>query len=406
MRPKDRSPAPESDAAPHPHLVPALAQPIGWATRGSGPHLWDSRGQRRLDLAGGAGVNILGHCHPKVSRAIAAQASTLIHCGPSLGHSPYAQLATRLAALGAGEQIFFCNSGAEAIEAALKLARLHFHRQGKPRGHFVACQRGFHGRTLGALAVTGQPQLQAGFGPPLPGARFVPFDDLTALAAAVDHDTAAVLVEPVQGNAGVVPAAPGYLWGAQEICRAAGALLIVDEVQTGIARTGDWFAFAAAGIRPDILCLAKALGGGLPLGACALSAEVAQAFTRGSHGTTFGGNPIACAAGLATLEVIQSENLLAHARVLDAQMRAAAGPGGPLAGDRLRAPLRGLGALWGLPVGEGQASRVQRALWERHVWVSVAGGQTVRLFLPLTLSTELLAEALAVIGTALAAHRS
>ncbi|MBW0089829.1 acetylornithine transaminase [Pseudonocardia sp. KRD-184] len=274
--------------------------------RGSGAEVWDADGRRYLDLLGGIAVNALGHAHPAVVEAVTTQLSTLGHTSNLYITEPPLALAEKLLELldAPDARVLFCNSGAEANEAAFKIAR----RTGRPG--VVACEGAFHGRTMGALALTGQPPKRAPFEPLVPGVTHIPFGDVAALDAAVTSDTAAVFLEPIMGEAGVVVPPEGYLRAAREITAARGALLVLDEVQTGIGRTGAWFAHQAAGFVPDVVTLAKGLGGGLPIGACIGIGAAASLLEPGQHGTTFGGNPVCCAAALAVLATIASDGLL------------------------------------------------------------------------------------------------
>ena len=351
--------------------------------RGDGAWLQTLDGVRLLDCAGGMGVSLLGHNHPRIARALREQAEQLLHTSNALLTRAPIALAARLAELTGGYQSFFVNSGTEATEGALKLARALARTRGRARSVFVACSRGFHGRTFGALSVTGQPKMHDGFVPLLPTVRFVPFDDIPALQAAMDQEVAAVVVEPIQGNGGVRVPAPDYLANVQGLCREHGALWIADEVQTGIGRTGEMFASLHKNVRPDILCLAKALGGGLPLGAVLAPPELMGALGPGSHGSTFGGNPLSCAVGLAVLDAIAEEHLLARARALEATVRPklAALPGVQ--------EVRGKGLLLGVVLQSGLCAGDVRARALRHgLLVTVAGEDVVRLFLPAVLRDE------------------
>ena len=307
--------------------------------RGAGATVWDVDGREYTDLLGGIATTILGHAHPRVVEAITRQAATLGHVSNLAMHEPGVLLAERLLELaGRPGRVFFCNSGAEANEAAFKLSRL----TGRPR--VVTAQGSFHGRTMGALALTGQPGKADAFAPLPGGVSFVPYGDPGALAGAVGEATAMVLLEPMLGEGGVLPAPAGYLAAAAGTARASGALFAVDEVQTGTGRTGHWFAHQADGVAPDVVTLAKALGGGLPLGAMLAFGEAAGLLGAGSHGSTFGGNPIAAAAALAVLDTIAEEGLLERAKELEqrftAGIEALAHPG--VAG------VRGRGALLGV----------------------------------------------------------
>src|SRR6266571_5148938 len=276
--------------------------------RGSGCVVWDVDGNSYLDLVGGIAVSVLGHAHPGIVAAVAEQAGRLVHTSNLYLHEPQVRLAERIIGLlGLDGRVFLANSGAEANEAAIKLAR---RRQGTARPVFVAAEHSFHGRTMGALSLTGKSAIRDPFGPFGLDVRFVPYGDADALTAAVRPDCAAVFLEPCLGEGGVIPAPVGYLKAARAACDTAGALLVVDEIQSGIGRTGAWFAFQRDGILPDIFTLAKGLGGGLPIGACVGIGACGTAFAKGDHGSTFGGNPIACAAALAVLDTIEGDGLL------------------------------------------------------------------------------------------------
>ncbi len=300
------------------YLTPNYAPPPIVAERGEGAWLWDTDGAQYLDFATGIGVSAVGHAHPRVVAAVSAQIARVGHTGPSLYNIPMIQLAERICRMSFGERVFFANSGTEATEAALKLARRHFHDRGEARHELIGVQGGFHGRTLGALSVTAKDAYREGFGPLIPGARVVPHGQIEALEAAIGPHTAALIMEPILGNSGVVIPPPGYLAAVRQLCTARGCLLIFDEVQTGIGRTGMWFAHQHEGVIPDVMALAKGLGGGLPLGAMVTTEALAQAFQPGVHASTFGGNPVACAAGLATLDTIEEDGLLERARTLGA----------------------------------------------------------------------------------------
>ncbi|HEY2191749.1 MAG TPA: acetylornithine transaminase [Actinomycetospora sp.] len=280
--------------------------------RGEGARVWDADGHEYLDLLGGIAVNLLGHAHPAVVEAVSRQVATLGHTSNLVINPLTVELGERLLSLlgAGGGRVLMCNSGAEANEAAFKIAR----RTGRPK--IVSTLGGFHGRTMGALALTGQPAKREPFEPMPPGVEFVPYGDAEALRGAVDADTAAVVLEPIQGESGVIIPPEGYLQAARDITTRHGALLVVDEIQTGVGRTGVWFAHQRAGIVPDVVTLAKGLGGGLPLGACIGLGPAAELLTTGQHGTTFGGNPVCCAAALAVLDTVAREGLLDRADAL------------------------------------------------------------------------------------------
>ncbi|MGH3762558.1 acetylornithine transaminase [Actinophytocola sp.] len=344
--------------------------------RGEGAHVWDADGNRYLDLVGGIAVNALGHAHPAVVEAVTNQVATLGHTSNLYVNPVAVELAEALldvAGLAGRAKVLFTNSGAEAVEAAVKLARL------TGRTGLVACDGAFHGRTMGALTVTGQPAKRTPFEPLLPNVTHVPFGDVEALRAAVDTDTAAVFVEPVLGEGGVHPAPAGYLHAAREITAAAGALLVLDEVQTGIGRLGDWFAFHQAGVTPDVVTLAKGLGGGLPLGACVGVGAAADLLRPGHHGTTFGGNPVACAAGLAVLRTIAAEGLCGRAAALGKEIAA----GVEALGHPLVTEVRGAGLLLGIGLAAPAAARVAGAAAKAGYLVNNVQPDTIRLAPPL-----------------------
>ncbi|UBI40705.1 acetylornithine transaminase [Streptomyces mobaraensis] len=346
---------------------------------GEGATVRDADGRTYVDFVGGIAVNALGHAHPAVVRAVSEQIATLGHVSNLYMAEPPVALAERLLELaGRDGRVYFCNSGAEAVEAAFKIAR----RTGRPR--IVAARGGFHGRTMGALALTGQPAKQEPF-LPLPGdVTHVPYGDTEALRAAVTEQTAAVFLEPVQGENGVVVPPPGYLAAAREITDAAGALLVLDEVQTGIGRTGHWFAHQADGVVPDVMTLAKGLGGGLPIGATVAFGDAAGLLSPGQHGSTFGGNPVSCAAALAVLDTLEKEDVLAHVRRMGERLTA----GARASGHPLLRAVRGAGLLLGLVLERPVAVQVQRAALEAGFLVNATGPDVVRLAPPLVIGRE------------------
>jgi acetylornithine aminotransferase/acetylornithine/N-succinyldiaminopimelate aminotransferase len=367
--------------------------------RGQGVRLWDLRGREYLDFVAGIATSSLGHAHPDLVRTLCDQASRYLHVS-NLYHIPeQARAAKRLAELSGLDRVFFCNSGAEAVEAAIKLAR----RWGRGvRGpdvyEIVAMEGSFHGRTLGALAATGTPRYWQGFEPLPPGFRFVPYDDLGAVADAITERTCAVLVEPVQGEGGVVTPSPGYLRDLEALCRERGVLLVLDEVQTGIGRTGAMFAFQREGVQPDVVTLGKGLAGGVPVGAVLAREDVAGHLGPGDHGSTFGGNPLACAAVCTVLEVVERDGLLENAR---------------RTGDRLlqglralaeRDPriesVRGVGLLVATDLRVEAAQVVEAALGE-GLLVNAVRPHTLRLCPPLVVSEAEVDEAVARLGRAL-----
>ena len=352
--------------------------------KGSGAEVWDSHGRRYLDLVSGVAVNALGHAHPAVVAAVTAQIQQLGHVSNFFVHEPVLRLAERLQGLldAPDSHVLFCNSGAEANETAFKIAR----RTGRP--HIVAAQNAFHGRTMGALALTGQQPKRAPFEPLPPGVSHVPYGDVTALDAAVDGDTAAVVLEPILGEAGVIVPPEGYLRAAREITAARGALLVIDEVQTGIGRTGAWFAHQAAGIVPDVVTLAKGLGGGLPIGACIGVGAAGRLLEPGQHGTTFGGNPVCCAAALAVLDTIAGEGLLEHVRQVGKEIAT----GIEALGHPLVTDVSGVGLMIGVGLVSPVSAAVSTAAREAGYLVNNAVPDRVRLIPPLVLTEAQAAE--------------
>ncbi|WP_163552385.1 acetylornithine transaminase [Candidatus Frankia alpina] len=368
-------------------VMATYGRPVISLVRGKGTRVWDDTGREYLDLLGGIAVSVLGHGHPAIRAAVVDQFDTLGHVSNLYANEPQVRLAERLVELLAagtaapglpagGAKIFFANSGAEANEAAIKIAR----RTGRPE--IIAAEGSFHGRTLGALSITGQPAKRAPFEPLLPGVRFVPYGDAAALRAAVGERTAAVFLEPTLGEAGVVPPPAGYLAAARAACDDAGALLVFDEVQSGIGRTGAWFAHQAVGVRPDVVTLAKGLGGGLPIGACIGLGAAADLLRPGDHGSTFGGGPIVCAAALAVLDTIAAEGLLDHATRL---------------GDRLATQIveagipgivgvRGVGLWRAIELDGPFAPAVETAARAAGYLVNAAVADAVRLAPPLILT--------------------
>jgi len=347
--------------------------------RGEGAVVWDEGGQSYVDLLGGIAVNVLGHAHPAVVAAVTRQIATLGHVSNLYAAEPPVALAELLLALaGRPGKVFFCNSGAEANEAAFKLSRM------TGRTHVVAADGGFHGRTMGALALTGQPAKAAPFRP-LPGVvDHVPYGEVAALAATVSERTAMVILEPIQGESGVVVPAAGYLAAARRICSDHGALLVLDEVQTGVGRTGHWFAHQAEGVEPDVVTLAKGLGGGLPLGATMAFGAAADLLGPGSHASTFGGNPVSCAAGLAVLGTISSEGLLDHVKRIGERLRRGIeGLGHPLVGG-----VRGAGLLLGITLTAPVSAAATAALQRAGFLTNPVQADVIRLAPPLILTAE------------------
>ena len=348
---------------------------------GSGVRVWDTDGNEYLDFIAGIAVSSLGHAHPAIVQAVTEQVGRLAHTSNLAMHEPGVRLAERLVELlGLPARVFFANSGAEANECALKLARLHGRAGG--RTEIVSCHSSFHGRTMGALSVTGNAAKREPFAP-LPGpVTFVDYGDADALRAVVGEQTAAVIVEPTLGEGGVIPAPPGFLAAARAACDAHGALLIVDEVQSGIGRTGQWFASQAEGVRADIVTLAKGLGGGLPIGACLAAGAAGELFAPGDHGSTFGGNPVACAAAMAVLTTITEEHLLDNVKRVGEHLAHQL--------DALDSPLvnnvRGSGLWRALALSGEHASAVEAAARSRGLLVNAVKPDAIRLAPPLVVT--------------------
>ncbi len=367
--------------------------------RGEGVRLWDSEGRVYLDFLGGLAVTGLGHAHPEVAEAIAEQALTLLHVSNLYYNDVQPQVAARLdALLGGGGRVFFANSGAEANECAIKLARRYGQAHGGPeRFHILSALGSFHGRTLTALAATGQPQKQEVFAPLPDGFRQVAFGDVDALVAAMDERVCAVMLEPIQGEGGVVPAPPGYLERVAEACAEREALLIVDEVQTGLGRTGRWFGFEHSAVRPDVVTMAKALGNGMPIGACWARADVAAAFNPGDHATTFGGQPLAARAALTVLEVMEREDVPGRAarageRLVDALAEVTGVVG-----------VRGVGLLVAAELAEPfNAPSVARACLEAGLVVNGVTARALRLAPSLLVTDDEIDEAVEILSSVLA----
>jgi acetylornithine/N-succinyldiaminopimelate aminotransferase len=374
-------------------IMPNYGQPPIALSVGRGCFVWDADGRQYLDLIAGIAVSSLGHGHPAIVAAVAQQAAQLAHTSNLFLHEREVELAERLLGLlGAPGRVFFANSGTEANEAALKVVRRAQAKRGSPqRTVLVAAEHGFHGRSMGPLALTGKDSIREPFGPFGLTVRFVPWGDAAALKEAVREDTAAVFLEPAQGEAGVVPAPAGYLTAAREICDAGGALLVLDEIQSGIGRTGQWFACQQEQVRPDVLTLAKGLGGGLPIGACIGLGECGTALDKGDHGSTFGGNPIACAAALAVLDTITDDGLLDHVTQV----------GGQLADDiaavshPLLSGVRGRGLWLAATLTAPVATQVEAACARSGFLVNAVAPDAIRLAPPLILSS---AEAAAFTG--------
>ncbi len=351
--------------------------PVGFV-KGEGVWLTDREGRRYLDAVSGVAVNGLGHAHPELVRAISDQASNLIHTSNLYEIDLQEALATRLCEISGLDNAFFCNSGAEANEAAIKLARLYGHSRGIEIPTIVVMEKSFHGRTMATLSATGNRKVQAGFEPLLSGFARVPYDDLAAVEQVAHHNKniVAVLVEPYQGEGGVQIPQANYLAGLRRICDQHGWLLMVDEVQCGMGRSGKWFAFQHADLMPDVMTLAKGLGSGVPIGACLAGKKAASVFGPGTHGSTFGGNPLACSAALATISAIEKEGLLEHAGSLGEKIRE--GFRKRLGAVKGVTRIRGQGLMIGIELDRPCAELVTRAL-EKGVLINVTAEKVVRL---------------------------
>jgi acetylornithine/N-succinyldiaminopimelate aminotransferase len=350
--------------------------------RGEGCYLIGERGERYLDFASGIAVNLLGHGHPRLVKAIADQAATLMHTSNLYGMPLGEKFAQRLVDTTFADTVFFTNSGAEAVECAIKTARRYHYANGQAHRHkIISFDNAFHGRTLGTISATSQPKMRDGFEPLLPGFTVVPFNDLAAATAAVDDDTAGFLVETVQGEGGVTPATQEFLSGLRKLCDEQGLLLILDEVQCGYARTGTFFAHEQYGVVPDIMAVAKGIGAGFPLGACLATEEAAKGMVFGTHGSTYGGNPLAMAVGMAVLDEVLGEGFLDHVQAMGARLRSALEQLIP--NHDMFEDVRGLGLMLGVKLKDDFDARAFVAhLRDDHGLLTVSAGQNVARILP------------------------
>ena len=377
-------------------LVPTYAPAAMVPVRAAGLELWDQEGRRYLDFTAGIAVTSLGHCHPALVEAVTRQINTLWHLGNGYTNEPVLRLALALTEASFADRAFFCNSGAEANEAAFKLARKYAHtRFGPSKSRIISCLNSFHGRTLFTVSVGGQAKYTEGFEPLPQAIDHIPYNDIAAARAAIGADVCAVVVEPVQGEGGVVPADPAYLKALRALCDQTGALLIFDEVQCGMGRTGDLFAYMGYGVTPDILTLAKALGNGYPIGAMLTTEALAATLSVGTHGTTYGGNPLAATVALTVLETINTPAFLARVRQAGAKLEVLLR--GLIADyPQVLASVRGSGLLLGLVVAEafsGRAKDIQKAAEAQGLMLLIAGPDVVRLAPALIVSDEQIAEA-------------
>jgi predicted acetylornithine/succinylornithine family transaminase len=367
--------------------------------RGEGALLWDAEGKEYLDFLGGISVCSIGHCNPDVVEAVREQAGRLMHASNLFYTEPMVRLAERLSESSLGGRVFFANSGTEANECAIKIARKHAHRRGISAPEIVSFERDFHGRTYGSLSATPALAANPAMAPMLPGFRSVPFDDPEALRAAVGESTAAVLIEPIQGEAGIYPLGDETLLAARQACDESGALLIFDEIQTGIGRTGSLWAYEQTPVRPDVLTSAKALGGGMPIGACVTSQETSEVLEPGDHGSTFAGGLLASVAALAVLDIVDDAALLRGVREQGAKLRDAL-----LALDGVEA-VRGRGLMLGVGLGEGiEAAAIGADLLERGLIVNVPEPGTLRLLPPLTVDSDQIERTAAMIEASLLSY--
>jgi acetylornithine/N-succinyldiaminopimelate aminotransferase len=387
------------------HVLKNYARPPITLVRGSGTQVWDDEGKAYLDFTSGIAVSALGHCHPHWVAAIQRQAGELIHVSNLFRNSNQAELARRLVGYAGPGRLFFCNSGAEADEALIKLARLHGVRKaGGEEGKcykIICAKKAFHGRMFGGMSATPQEKIQKGFRPLVPGFAFGELNNLQSFADLIDEGTAAIFVETIQGESGINACTSEFLLGLRKLCDQHNLLLLLDEVQCGIGRTGKFYAFEHTGVRPDAIAMAKGLGGGFPIGSMWVGAGAAELFQPGSHGTTFGGTPLACAAALAVLDVIEREQLLAHVTRASGPWIAALTA---LAADYPAHILavRGRGFLVGVEL-TGETARYVAALRERGLLVAPAGGNVIRLLPPLNASVDELAKSIEIFRAALAA---
>ena len=366
-----------------PHLMNTYSRlPVAF-THGQGCHLYDEQGRRYLDALAGIAVNTLGHAHPRLVAALSEQAVRLIHTSNVYRVREQELLSDRLAALSGMDEIFFCNSGCEANEAAIKLARLFGHQQGIENPAIIVMEKAFHGRTLATLSATGNRKVQAGFEPLVSGFVRVSFDDLAAVEQVTANNVVALLIEPIQGEGGINLAHKDYLCALRRICDERNWLLMVDEVQCGIGRTGVWFAHQHAGIKADVMTLAKGLGSGVPIGACLSAGKAAGLFKPGNHGSTFGGNPLACVAALTTIDVIEQEGLMARAHALGERIRA--GFGEQLEGIAGVVDIRGDGLMIGIELDRPCTELVTQAL-AAGLLINVTVEKVIRLMPPLVFS--------------------
>ncbi|MCP4500102.1 MAG: aspartate aminotransferase family protein [Deltaproteobacteria bacterium] len=369
-------------------------------TGGEGAHVIDADGKRYIDLVSGIAVSVLGHNHPRLVAAVQEQAGKVLHVSNLFWNEQAVNLADKLTSLSFAEKVFFCNSGAEAVEAMLKLARRYYFEKGEGRFEIIAMHKGFHGRTMAAVTCTGTEKYHLGFEPLLPGVRHVPFGDLGALESAITERTAAVLLEPIQGEGGIRVPPVGFLRGVRDLCTKNGCLMLLDEVQSGVGRTGTLFGYQQEGVEPDVMALAKGIGGGMPLAAMLTTNDIGEALSYGSHGSTYGGNPVACAAGNVVLDEVSKPEFLKNvtqlgehclSRLLAMQR----------SHKRVAVEARGRGLWCGLELSIDGSNLTRRAL-QKGLIVNVIGGKVIRVAPPLTISKETLDAGLNILDGLLA----
>ena len=393
-----------TEAAYDTYVLRNYGRPAVTLARGEGCRVWDDSGKRYLDFASGIAVNAVGHAHPRWVKAVSEQAATLAHVSNLYRNPLQGELAKRLVALAGPGRVFFCNSGAEANEGLLKLARLHGVRKTGEEGRcfkVIAAKNAFHGRTFGGMSATPQEKIQKGFRPLVPGFAFGEINNLASFEALIDEQTAAIFIETIQGESGVTPATPEFLLGLRALCNKHNLLLMLDEVQCGVGRTGKFYAFEHAGVRPDAIGMAKGLGGGFPIGAIWIGEGAADLFQPGMHGTTFGGTPLACAAALATLDIIRDEKLCEHIVLVSPAWHAALGGLAHEFPAQLSG-VRGLGFMVGLQLTSDPAPYVA-ALREAGMLCPIAGGNVIRLLPPLVATEAELAESVDILRKVFAA---
>ena len=351
---------------------------------GKGMYLYGTDGKKYMDMIGGIAVNTLGHANSKLTRAISSQAKKVIHCCNYYYNEPQTMLAKKLTDMSFAEKAFLANSGAEANEGAIKLARGYWSKQGTPKPKIITAKMSFHGRTMATIAATGQEKFQTPFNPMVPGFEYVPYNDIEAIKAAADSETGAIMLELIQGQSGVHPADFDYVQAVRKFCTANRILLIIDEVQTGVGRTGTFFAYEQYGIQPDIVTLAKGLAGGVPIGAVLANKAASTGFAPGDHGSTFGGNPLACAAALAVIEEIESKNLLGNSMNMGALLQKKLQ--NVAKKTKKISEVRGKGLLIGIELDSGSSAEVKMKLFEKGFLVSSIGSNVIRIAPPLIIN--------------------